>query len=1766
VYSNGETIYGNYPFCVNSTVTSVQRNPSVATDGSLFLVVWESLNKDADGYAVIGRFVNTDGTFATDEFMINTSTNNDQINPRAVYNGTHFLVVWESHHIVIPPVQVKKEIFGQLIDTTGAKIGSEIYISEMTVLRYHFKPDVASYDGKFMVVWHTSNNDIYARGISSSGLRNRDIIYVSEAANAERNVSIASNGKSYFITWEYDLTAPEKAIYACCIDNKADFIETPFKVNQSTGYALSNPCIASDSLGNFAVAWQSELQDNDGSGIFAREITYKGITISVQPEPQIYTDGDTLTFEITASSSYLPLSYQWYKGSLPVGDNSPVLVLENLQEADQANVYCVVTDKYGSVKSDNAYIEYQKLEIGFVLKQKKFVNENTTDYQDKPAIASNGTNYMIAWEMLNQSGSILDIKGRQYDNEGNPDGAEFVVSNDPDNQYNPDIAFNGMFYLVVWESYQGSYMSEIYAQWYEADGTPLGTSFRVNTDRSYNQKRPAVTTNGSSFMVVWESQNSDSAGYGIKGCVIASESTVPGSEILINQITTGNQNKPDIAWNGSKYLAVWHSDENVAYKIQARFLLSDGSVGGDEFNIAYNSSLGYNFTNPCVASAGTTFMIVYETWDDDYSRVEARGELLNNAGEVIDSFEFENWYVSGYERGVKVSASQWDYLVAWEVWDYDITKSRAICAKRIYHDGATVYFEDEFTIIDYSNYPSHSPKNIGIGTNGSDFLIAWSKYNASNHSEGIYACQLIYTNPVLTVDASDKWAYEGENVVCRIEPGFFHGDLHYSWFYNGVSYGSDTNSITLPAVELSDNDSEYYCVVSDAETSTTTKTGKLYVNKTPLGYSISDETYLYFDNEYNQSYPAVCAGGSNFLSTYSTAYADTWYIKLKSKLIPTQSIPTDVVSPAPDGQMLYSKVAFNGTKYIAVWCEGLFECTIKGQFFDSTGSKIGSAFTISQTELETYPDLDVASNGSSFFVVWSGEIYGVTEGLDIYGRIVNSNGTFATSELIIAQSVNDDTKPHIACNGSNFLIVWHQETSIFTGDVYAKLYTSAGTEASPVVQVNQDAGNAYYSINLCSSGSDFIAIWADDHESSYDYKLYGQKINAAGALAGSAFVITDNVLYTSGVEILATPYEILAIWTSRDNSTDIDGRFFDFDGTPVSDEFKINTHLNSSQANPFASYNGTSFFIGWESFTQTKAYKSILYKTLTYNGPYFTQQPVSQTVQEGSNVTFTVSTHHHGSVSYNWYKLLGIKAVLVGTGPELVLENVPYSSFPKVYYCVATDSFGAVQSNMATLTVIENLKVVTHPQDQSTYEHEAVTFSVTANYTDVQYQWFKQGTPDIFLSGENGKDLYMEDPLLVVNNTYYYCRITRGTETVYSNPAHLTVSEPEFYVSIVSPDSIYGNSDTYNIGYSCNAYAHYDTGTVSINDSVTWEVTPSSVAYMQGNMLRTLAIDGDTKIILKASYTDTALGVTHWRQKTISVVNLLQVTGMLPLPETTFSMSPDTIHIDFSRNIKYSAPGTSIFIISAGEDNEFGTDDDIGIPVVITSPDETNYIDLDLNGYLFPEGLLKIKIAELHAMNGLYLDGEFEGSFPSGNFESGGSFEAIYNVDGYNITAFSVNSDNTVSIEWEPFKTGCFYEVVYCDNLESLSWHVVKPASQFPITSINWTGDNTNLSKGRLYKVNGMMSYISSLTPNSGYVGDQNIDITINGYNTSWDSLVNVTMGDGITVEAITVINSSQLLVRIDISASAQAGLRNVSVTTSTGKSALKRDGFEILE
>src|SRR5205823_4052143 len=112
--------------------------------------------------------------------------------------------------------------------------------------------------------------------------------------------------------------------------------------------------------------------------------------------------------------------------------------------------------------------------------------------------------------------------------------------------------------------------------------------------------------------------------------------------------------------------------------------------------------------------------------------------------------------------------------------------------------------------------------------------------------------------------------------------------------------------------------------------------------------------------------------------------------------------------------------------------------------------------------------------------------------------------------------------------------------------------------------------------------------------------------------------------------------------------------------------------------------------------------------------PSITNQPQSQTVTEGDNVTFTVGATGTPPLIYQW-QFYGTN--LPGATNSALSLNIVTTNEAGPYAVSVTNSTGSTNSQTATLTVNPSNSIPTitsQPQSQMAVEGSNVTFSVTA--------------------------------------------------------------------------------------------------------------------------------------------------------------------------------------------------------------------------------------------------------------------------------------------------------------------------------------------------------------------------------------------------------------------------------------------------------------------
>jgi hypothetical protein len=264
-------------FQVNSYTTFAQDQPAVATDGSgNTLVAWRS-SQDGHVDGVFGRVFDSGGTAVGPDFQVNTYTTSDQRVPAvAGYGGGGFVVVWQG------ALQDGSStgIFGQRFANSGAPVGPEFAVNEYTTGGQEDPAVATDTSGNFLVLWE-SGQDGAPFGIQGRRFDGGAVPYGPEfqvntyTTDNQSFCAVAADGAGNFITaWGSNTQDGDlSGVFAQRYDGGGLPLAGEFQVNTYTTDQQEGPAVAGDAQGNFLVTWASTGQDGSFSGIYARRYT-----------------------------------------------------------------------------------------------------------------------------------------------------------------------------------------------------------------------------------------------------------------------------------------------------------------------------------------------------------------------------------------------------------------------------------------------------------------------------------------------------------------------------------------------------------------------------------------------------------------------------------------------------------------------------------------------------------------------------------------------------------------------------------------------------------------------------------------------------------------------------------------------------------------------------------------------------------------------------------------------------------------------------------------------------------------------------------------------------------------------------------------------------------------------------------------------------------------------------------------------------------------------------------------------------------------------------------------------------------------------------------------------------------------------------------------------------------------------------------------------------------------------------------------------------
>jgi hypothetical protein len=273
-------------FQVNTYTPTYQQYPRVSSDADGdFVVVWASTGaQDGHSTGIFAQRFNSSGAALAVEFMVNSRTTTRQDYPAVALDADgDFVVVWESPHD-----GSGYGVFGQRFNSAGTRLGVEFQVNTFTSLSQYKAVVAAEADGDFVVAWHSHQQDGGAAGLKGIFARRFSSAGTPQAAEFQVNVFTlydqrypeiaADNAGNYVVTWQsthhsFPQDGDQGGVFARRVSPSGAAFGPEFRVNAHTMDNQSEPAIDFDADGNFVIAWSTEYQDGNASGVFAQRFS-----------------------------------------------------------------------------------------------------------------------------------------------------------------------------------------------------------------------------------------------------------------------------------------------------------------------------------------------------------------------------------------------------------------------------------------------------------------------------------------------------------------------------------------------------------------------------------------------------------------------------------------------------------------------------------------------------------------------------------------------------------------------------------------------------------------------------------------------------------------------------------------------------------------------------------------------------------------------------------------------------------------------------------------------------------------------------------------------------------------------------------------------------------------------------------------------------------------------------------------------------------------------------------------------------------------------------------------------------------------------------------------------------------------------------------------------------------------------------------------------------------------------------------------------------
>ncbi|WP_456460058.1 putative Ig domain-containing protein [Reichenbachiella sp.] len=1091
----------------NDVTTGYQSNPSVDLNNEgNFAIVWEG----ADG-SLQGKGYGGDVEQSLD-FSIPLSTEDTYyVDPSiAINEDDQFIVAWADSGFAIK--YMRYEVEGEEITADGPYT-----VIEETNEDYVYDPDVAlDEDGNFVITWSQHNGsdyDVKAKYYTSDNV-SAGVLDVSQNTSydqKEPSVDIDNEG-NFIVVWNDRDTDGGGSLYGFVTGRKykeATPDGNEMRLVQEFDFGsdkLHSPDVDFNGDGSFVVAW--EYENSPGSLEYIRA--------------QVFNEGgETL-------SSVVPVTTLSYANNFQIAsdkDGGFIVVYEDSDEAD----YNIVGKRYNRFGDD-----LQESEFYFYSEQYDGGNPAVGMNDNGDFVVAWDDEYAV-YGPCNE-GDDCDNSGVYFKKYNDPENEPYcVVDESQVNDYstgyqqNPavDVDINGN-YVVVWQGESATDPSGIVGQLYKADGTKNGSEFQINTITDNTQSSPDVAIDGSGRFIVTWSGYAGTSRTGIFAQMYDAAGTPNGSEFRVDQETTSyyflSEPSVDINHDGDAVI-VWEGD--YGSQINARVVTGPDSFDGNEFKVNESTFSGDRHYPDVAIQDDDSFVVTWGSWvtgGEDQTFIR-RFDTNASALDATDIRISSNYNTQTRRQSIAMDKVSGEFMIAFTE---DAGTYSSILASKYKSDGSSIFTEEELTD---RAYASDEP-DLAANLNG-EFAIVWNQ----TYGDGHVAMSMYNGENELAYEGYEAINPDGQEGVAVALDLDGNAIVATSAYYGPGNYNIYTKTIAPPLAGNVDNGNEFIVnsITSDNQTSpdvAQNTDGDFVVVWRDTYSSQAIKAQRYSEKGIRQGSEIIVNNNTSTSSRYpSVALNDegnfmvAWHFyngaggeDVMGSVYDWNGevVKDDFIlnSDETDGHQVYPDIALdeNGD-FRVIWSS----TTYSDDSYSAIATKKFSPTGVEESAVTNYLTddvLNVNDHRGSIAINEDGDIavsytYGY-DGYELYLNVFNKTLESQVEDLQISNSDNIQVfKPAItATDEGDFVVAWVEDGDY--NDLLVRKYSSGATFEGNAIKIDAGGDRPNEAGIQAVDDGDFILTFVDEIDDSGDYDgIWAQRLSYEMEKVGPEFLIND---------------------------------------------------------------------------------------------------------------------------------------------------------------------------------------------------------------------------------------------------------------------------------------------------------------------------------------------------------------------------------------------------------------------------------------------------------------------------------------------------------------------------------------------------------------------------------------------------------------------------------------------------------------------------------